>query len=234
MRAAAAAALLALTCSRAGAQATSRVAAGVISSQEWRVKRAGGQAKEEEFTGEVRYRTGPNVVRCDWALYDHDKQVWRLRGHVATQRTLDSGDRVESSGDTGFFDADTKSGWMTARERVSFLRQPADGTQPDHGSAGRLEWRGRSRAWLEDRVRLWGPRADAWSERADYDDAGGELKLTGGRPVLRKHPAWDANDDWEGAVKADEVRAWQPQRRLAADGEVVGWLLFKDVKEKRR
>jgi hypothetical protein len=234
MRAAAAAALLALAGASARAQSSARIAGGVVSSEEWRVKRAGGEAKQEEFTGSVRYRTGPNVVRCDWALFEHEKQEWRLKGHVIADRTLDSGDRVQSAGDAGFLDMESKSGWLTARDRVTFARTPADGSPADHGSAGRFEWRGRRRAWLEDNVRLWGPRAQAWSDRADYDDATGEVKLSGGRPVLRKHPGWDPEDDWEGAVKADDVRAWQPQKRLVADGQVVGWMLFKDVKGRRR
>ena len=227
MSGAAMAALLGLAAA-AWPQASSRVAGGVVSSREWRVHR--GQQKEEEFTGEVRYRTGPNVVRCDWARYKHEPQTWQLRGHVAVDRKLESGDRVEVSGNRGFFDGRKRSGWLIADDQVSFSRTPADGSAPDLGKATRLEWQGREHASLVGLVHLWGPRLESWSDRADYSDETGELKLAGGRPVLWKFPGWDFDDDWSAALKADDVRAWRTQHRLVADGGVTGWLEFKDLK----
>jgi hypothetical protein len=209
-------------------QGSSPVAGGVVSSKEWRVKR--GVDKEEEFIGDVRYRTGPSVIRSDWALYKHGPQTWQLRGNVRVDRTLDSGDRVESSGDHAFFEMKKKAGWVTADDLVALKRTPADGTAPDFARAQRLEWKGKERGSLIGAVHLWGPRVESWSDRADWDEATGEILMTGGRPVARKFTGWNEDDDWAGALKGDTVRAWQSKRKLSADGKVVGWLEFKDVK----
>lgn len=222
--------LAALLSSPAAAQ--SRVAGGVVSSREWHVKR--GEAKEEEFTGDVRYRTGASVVRCDWALYKHEPQTWQLRGHVSLDRKLDSGDRALVSGDQGFYDGIKKSGWVSAGDRVAFSREPADGSEPDRGTAKRLDFEGGRTARLSGDVRTWGPRADTWSDHADYDHGTGAMTLTGGRPVLDKKPGWDAGDEWAGAVKADEVRTWRARRRVEAEGRVQGWLEFKNARRSRR
>ena len=209
-------------------QGGSPVAGGVVSSKEWRVKR--GAEKEEEFTGDVRYRTGPSVIRSDWALYKHEAQTWRLRGRVRVDRTMDSGDKVQAAGDDAFLRMKDRSGWLTDKDLVTFRREPADGGGADEGHGRRLEWQGRDRAALIGEARLWGPRLETWSDRIDYDDASGEILLSGGRPVLRKYANWSAEDDWTGALKGDRVRAWQARRALAADGGVVGWLEFKDIK----
>lgn len=210
-------------------QPASPVAGGVVSSKEWRVKRGPGE-KEEEFSGDVRYRTGPNVIRSDWALYKHEAQTWQLRGDVRVDRTMDSGDKVQAEGDKAFVTMKTQAGWLVGQDLVTFKREPADGTAADRGHAKRLEWQGRKRVALIDEARLWGPRLETWSDRVDYDDDSGEILLSGGRPVLRKFANWSADDDWNGALKGDTVRAWQGRRALSADGSVVGWLEFKDVK----
>jgi hypothetical protein len=209
------------------AQGSSPVAGGVVSSKEWRVKR--GETKEEEFIGDVRYRTGPTVIVSDWALYKHEPQTWQLRGGVKVDRKLDSGDLVEARGDRAFLDARTRAGWMTAADRIHFKRTPLEG-EPDRARAQRMDWEGRERISLSGQVHSWGPRLESWSDRADYADATGELKLTGGRPAMRKFAGWDAQDDWTGALKADQVSAWQSKRRLSADGGVVGWLEFDKSK----
>jgi hypothetical protein len=207
---------------------SSPVAGGVVSSKEWRVKR--GAEKEEEFIGDVRYRTGATVFKSDWALYKHEAQTWDLRGRVAVDRTLESGDRVEARGDKAFARMKDKSGTMTDDNLVSFKRLPADGGEPDHAAGKKMEWAGRDKIALVGQARLWGPRLETWSDRADFADSTREVLLTGGRPVVRKFSGWAADDDWIGALKGDEVRAWQGQKRLAADGQVVGWLEFKGVK----
>lgn len=208
-------------------QASSPVAGGVVSSKEWHVRR--GVEKEEEFTGDVRYRFGPTLVLSDWALYKHEPQTWQLRGHVKVDHKLDSGGRIEAAGGKAFLDARSRCGWMTAEDRVAFTRTPLEGG-PDFGRAERLDWEDRRRATLTGSVHIWGPRVETWSDRADYEAETSELRLTGGRPVLRKFAGWSEDDDWSGAVKGDEVRAWQAQRRLSADGKVAGWLEFKDIK----
>lgn len=221
-------ALLLLLAPLSFSQGSSPVAGGVVSSKEWRVRR--GADKEEEFIGDVRYRTGASVIRSDWALYKHAAQTWQLRGHVKVDRALDSGDTVESVGDKAFAEMLKKTGWMTAEDRVAVTRTPADGTEPDRARARRLEWEGKTRGALIGEVHLWGPRLEGWADRADYDEPTGEILMTGGRPVTRKFAGWAADDDWSGALKGDTVRAWQSKRTLAADGKVVGWLEFKDVK----
>lgn len=220
-------ALLLLLAAAAPAQ-NMPVAGGVVSSREWHVKR--GAEKEEEFIGDVRYRTGATVIRSDWALFKHAAETWRLKGAVKVDRTLDSGDTAAARGDDAFFTMKDKSGWMTARDRVRFERAPADGTEADRALADRLEWKGRQRASLSGGVHLWGPRVEGWADRCDYDDATGELRFSGGRPVLRKFATWNESDDVAGALKADDVRAWQSKRRVEADGRVVGWLEFRDMK----
>lgn len=206
----------------------SPVAGGVVSSKEWRVKR--GAEKEEEFIGDVRYRTGPSVIKSDWALYKHEAQTWELKGRVSVDRTLESGDRVDARGDRAFVRMKQKAGHMTSSSMVDFKRLPVDGSDPDFGEARRLEWTGRERISLIGEARLWGPRLESWSDRADYDGASNEILMTGGRPVVRKFSGWAPDDDWIGALKGDEVRAYQAQRRLSADGHVVGWLEFKRLK----
>lgn len=217
----------------ARARAASPVAGGVVRSDEWRVHR--GSDTVEEFTGNVRYKTGATQVRCDWANYRHDADTWLLRGDVSVERRLDSGDLGRAQGQRAFLRMKDRSGWLVPGDgaRLRLSRIPADGGDPDLGSAGRLDWKGQD-AWMTEQVHLWGPRLECWSDRADFDDASGEMRLTGGRPTLRKFPGWDEKDDLAGAVKADEVRAWQSRRALAADGAVTGWLEFATPKKAKR
>jgi len=230
MRAAAlAAAALGLA---ATARAASPVAGGVVMSREWRVHR--GTDTVEEFSGDVRYHAGPTSVRCEEATYRHDADSWLLRRDVSVERTLDSGDRVAAKGQRAFLRMKDRSGWLLPGkgERLEMRRTPAEGGDPDLGRADRLDWAG-EQASLTGEVHLWGPRVECWSDRADFDDRTGELHLSGGRPSLRKFPGWTETDDWAGAVKAEDVRAWQAQRILTADGAVTGWLEFSTPKKAR-
>ncbi len=232
MNSLAAAVLLAL--GAAPARAASPVAGGVVMSREWRVHR--GSDTVEDFTGEVRYHAGPTSVRCDAAVYRHNAETWQLHGDVSVERRLDSGDVARAEGQRAFMRMKDKSGWLVGGDdskRVDLMRTPAEGGAPDLGRADRLQWLGRD-ASLLGQVHLWGPRLECWSDRADFTDATNELNLTGGRPVLRKFPGWNDEDDWAGAVKADEVRAWQANRALAADGAVTGWLEFRTPKKAKR
>jgi lipopolysaccharide export system protein LptA len=216
----AAALIISIILSPAAAQTDSPVAGGVVRSREWKVRRA--PEKEEEFSGDVSYRNAASLVKADWALYRHAPRTWRARGNVFIERTLSSGDVLRARGDEGTFDQKTSEGALTAEERVSFQRAPADGGPPDQGEAGRAQWRGREEVHLRDHVRVWGPRLEAEADRADYVWTAHALTLTGGRPVVRK-----LDGEWTGVVKADTVTAEDDPRRLAADGNARGWILFK-------
>src|SRR6266705_1018048 len=100
MRAAAVFAILCALSLPAGA--ASPVAGSVVSSNEWKVRR--GAEKEEEFIGDVRYRTGRTLLTADWALFRHATQDWRARGRVRVERMLDDGSALTADGDEAVFD----------------------------------------------------------------------------------------------------------------------------------
>lgn len=203
------------------------VMGSVVSSKEWRVRRA--PKREEEFVGDVRYEAGPNEFSSDWALFQHESKRWKARGRVVMRRTMDSGDLLTTRGDEASFDQTVGRGWMEAKKRVSFERKPADGTAPDEAEAGRVEWAGREEGTLLGGVHLWGPRLEGWADRADFERAGEVMTLSGGRPVLVKGEG--LGTDWIGALKADTVSAKRTGRRVSARGRVNGWLEFRDVPE---
>lgn len=196
-----------------------RLVGGVVSSREWKVRRAPG--KEEEFSGDVRYRNAGTSIRADWALYRHATGIWEARRGVKVTRHMPSGDVVEAEGAEASFNQKSEQGTMTGPEGVNILRTPVEG-EPDRGLAERADWRGKGSVSLSGRVHFWGPRLETWSDRADYDHAAGKLTLAGGRPVLRK-----LEGDWTGAVKADQIAAWDNPRRIAAEGSAKGWIEFK-------
>lgn len=201
-----------------------RVAGGVVRSREWKVRRA--PEKEEEFSGDVSYRGSETLIRADWALYRHASESWRARGKVRIERKLASGDLVAAEGEEALYDQKSRKGSLWGPGRVSFKRSPPEG-DPDLGEAGRVDWTGREKVVLTGEVRLWGPRLEAWAERAEYDRTAGSLALSGGRPVLRKLEGWGpAGEDWTGAVKAEGITATESPRRLSADGKAAGWLRF--------
>ena len=201
-----------------------RTAGGVVRSDEWRVMR--NPEKQEEFIGNVRYRSGASVMNGDWALYKHLPQTWQVKGNVKISHKLESGETLDALGDQGFMEQRTRAGWLRADDRVVLKRTPVEG-QPDHARAKQAEWQGREVSVLTGLVHLWGPRLEAWADRAQYTQATSALLLTGGRPVVRKFPGWDAKDEFSGAVKGDEVRAWRAEKKMSADGNVSGWLEFK-------
>ena len=200
------------------AQSETPVMGGVVRSKEWRIRRA--PEKEEEFIGAVSYRAADTAIKADWALYRHAARTWKARGNVDAERRLSSGDVVEARGEEAFYDQGAEIGVLSAKDRVTFERRPAAG-EPDRGSAGKLRWEARAKAFFSGGVRVWGPRMESWSDEAAYDRALGELTLTGGRPVLRK-----LEGDWTGVVKADVITAWESPRRVEADGKTRGWIEF--------
>ncbi len=198
-----------------------QVLGSVVTSREWVVRRA--PDREEEFVGDVRYRSGPDDVRADWALYKHATEQWRARGHVSLSHKLESGDVMKGRGEEAFFNQKTQAGSLSGPRGVDAERDVV-GEAPDLAHAGRLEWRGRDSAALTDGVHLWGPRIETWADRGDYDGATSLLTLTGGRPVLRKFAA--AGGEWTGALKADAISAARKTSMMTAQGDVVGWLEF--------
>jgi lipopolysaccharide export system protein LptA len=212
-------------------QAASPVAGSVVSSDEWKVRR--GADKEEEFIGDVRYRTGRTFLKSDWALFKHATQGWQAKGRVRVDRLLDDGATLTAEGDEAVFDQRKQAGALTGRDGVSFLRAPTD-AEPDHGRADRSEWKGPNRAAAVGAVRIWGPRMEVQADRADYDLVPGELTLTGGRPVLLKLEGFDpSSSDWVGALQGDIVRSYENPRRLTADGKARGWIDFTQTKAGR-
>ena len=202
------------------ARAAGPVVGTVVTSDEWIVHR-NPKGKEEEFTGHVHYHAGPTKVDADWALYKHAIKQWQARGHVVVNQVEKSGDIFTAHGDQGMLYESDRSGELTAKDRVTFERQAIEGGT-DYGEAQRATWRGREVATLLGKVRTWGPRAESWSDRADYE--AGKVTLTGGRPVVHRFEQPDSR--WNGVVKADVVTAIQPEHRLDADGSAQGWLIF--------
>ena len=198
------------------------VVGGVVRSKEWVIRRS--PHREEEFVGEVSYKRGPSLLTSDWALFRHEPQTWRARGHVRLKHELKSGDRIDVSGETAEFDQKTGRGVLLPAkdELVSYSRTPAEGG-PDQGSARRLEWEGQEHVRLVDKVQVWGPRLALWGDRADYEAQEGRLTVTGGRPVVQV-----LQGDWTGAVQGETVTALQRPDRMTADGATQGWIKFKD------
>ena len=90
-----------------GDRTTAPLAAPVVSSKEWMMRRS--PVKEEEFTGDVRYWTYSRFVRADWALYRHDDETWAARGNIRAEHTLPRGRGVcEVFGEKAVFDAKNK------------------------------------------------------------------------------------------------------------------------------
>ncbi|MFA6004395.1 MAG: hypothetical protein WC881_10035 [Elusimicrobiota bacterium] len=200
------------------------VAAGVVRSREWLIRRA--PQREEEFVGDVSYHKGPNSMSADWALLRHEPQIWQARGHVRMEHMLKSGDRIEVMGERAQFDQKNGQGWLIGPSGVTFQRIPRDGP-PDQGSAVRLDWEGDQTARLSGNVHAWGPRLEMWGEQADFDVAQSGVRLSGGRPVLRV-----LEGDWTGAVQADTVAAKDKPASIHAEGRTQGWIRFKDKLEK--
>ena len=220
-------AALLLQAALAQAQSAGPVAGGVVSSKEWTIRRS-TSGKEEEFTGDVRYRSGPTLFTADWALLKHATMLWRARGRVHVVHALEGGDTIDGQGDEATLRQQTGEGRLTGKQGVRFLRTPAGG-EPDQSRADRLEWYGKSKVSAVGAVHTWGPRLEDWADRADYDNAAGKLTLTGGRPVVLKLPGFDeANSDWIAAMQGDVVTASRHPRRLTADGKSRGWLEFTE------
>ena len=215
-----AALLLALAAARAAA---APVAGALVESDDWINRR--GAKREEEFVGNVRYSSGGMKLNADWALFDHGAKSWRARGSVVVRRKLEDGTSFEARGERATHEQSTGRGTLEpkAGEKVSFLRTPAEGGEPDRGEAASARWEGEKQVTLGGGARVWGPRIEAAADTAAYDRGTSRLRLTGGRPVLRK-----VEGEWTTALKADEVTAVDSPRRVEARGRVKGWLQFKD------
>lgn len=208
----------------ARAQSAASVAGSVVRSKEWIVRR--GKTREEEFVGDVRYDSAGSKLSADWALFRQDRRDWKIRGNVVLRKDLENGDVITARGETARYDEVTKAGTLDPApgERIAFTRAPAGGAEPDRGEGARLNWEGDLWAALSGRARVWGPRLQAWADTARYEPPAKKLSLRGGRPVVRKV---DEEGGWTTALKADEIDAVDSPRRLAARGEVRGWLVFK-------
>src|SRR5580692_7467039 len=86
----------------ARAQSAQKVAGSVVRSKEWIVRR--GKAREEEFSGAVRYDAAGTKLSADWALYRQAPNDWKARGHIAVRRELSGGDVVETVGEKAWYD----------------------------------------------------------------------------------------------------------------------------------
>lgn len=241
-------AALLLVLSAAPARGAAPLAVTRVKSKEWLIRRS--PQKEEEFKGDVRYWTMSYMMRSDWALFKHAAETWELKGNVAGDYTLPDGAGVlKAAGDRAFYSQLTRRGHLLGQgeKPLSFEMAGADGVR-DFGEATRLDWEMDAAASLTGSVRIWGTRMESWADRADYDWKTSEIRLSGGRPVLRK-----LEGEWLGAVQADAIVArdtdprrqayalpekpgkdWAPAalppgqiRRLIADGSARGWLVFR-------
>lgn len=210
-------------------KAGEKTAAGVVRSKEWIVRR--GDNREEEFVGDVRYESAGSKLTADWALYQHATKQWKARGHIVVVRRLEDGTVLEATGEKAAFAEDGRGGVLEPAPggRVKFKRQPPDGSDPDLGEGDKLTWTNTESAVLSGNARVSGPRADGWADTATWHRKTGEIVLGGGRPVLRKKEG-----EWTLAIKAEDVRATEKPRRVAAKGKVKGWLQFKDEEKLKR
>ena len=206
------------------AQSAATVAGGFVSSKEWMVRR--GANREEEFSGDVLYKSAGTKLTSDWALFKHADRSWQARSACLNNAQSD-GVVVEAKGQLAGHQMDAKAGFLEPAPggRVQFTRRPP-GEEPDRGEAGRVSWEGESKIILSDGTRVWGPRLQLAADEAVYERGSGRLTLNGGRPVLRK-----VEGEWTTALKADETVATEVPRRIEARGKVKGWLLFKDEKK---
>lgn len=195
-----------------------QVVGGVVRSREYKIRRA--PVFEEEFTGDVSYRSAASLLRSDWALYKHDTHDWRAKGSVDIRHKLTSGDILDARGSEALYNDKTRAGALLARQSVEFSRTPPSG-EPDYGRAKLAQWND-DHVILTEQVQVWGPRVKLWAQRADYDRRRSQLELTGGRPVVQK-----MEGRWTGAVKADKISAWDKTKRLEADGNASGWIQLK-------
>lgn len=210
-------------------KAAARTAAGVVRSQEWKVRRS--PKREEEFIGDVRYHSGPTRLSCDWALFQQEGELWQARGRITAAHRLESGELLEASqGEAAAYEQKSGKGWLSAASgRLLELTRTLPEAPPDFGRAERLEWEGDTQAWAKGRVHAWGPLAEVWAEQAHW--RGSAVALSGGRPVLHRKQG----KDWTGAVKADRIVLRRGQGELSADGGAVGWFVLKEkAGEKRR
>lgn len=225
MRRLALAVLLLAPAAPAAAQTAAPVAGGFVSSKEWTVRR--GASREEEFSGDVLYKSAGTKLTSDWALFKHADRSWQARGSIEMSRVMSDGAVVEAKGHRAGHQMDAKHGYLepVPGGRVQFTRRPA-GEEADKGEAGRVSWESESRFILSGGAKVWGPRLELAADEAVYERVAGRLTLNGGRPVLRK-----IEGEWTTAIKADETVATETPRRIESRGKVVGWLLFKDEKK---
>lgn len=215
---------------RGAAPARRKLAGLVVRSHDWAVHR--GTDTVEVWTGDVSYRHQGREIYADRAERRHSTDRWLARGHVrAVWRLADKtvlralGEEARHSGD-----ADTGSLKPAPGAKLQFQREAPELAEPDRGEARRMDWDLRGhRISLEGEVRIWGPSGRAWADRARYDTESRRLSLDGGRPVLAS-----GAKDWDGAVQADRVEAADHPRRIVADGQVRGWVIFRDRPEKFR
>ncbi len=198
------------------------VAGSVVRSEEFVIRR--GVHREEEFIGKVRYESAGTRLTADWALFKNEDRAWQARGAVSVRRIASDGAMFEAHGEQAAHDDKSQDGFLNPApgKRVLFSRTPAN-LDADHGESGRIAWNAESRLTFSGGVKVWGPRLELAAEEAVYEKTTGRLRLTGGRPVLRKVEA-----EWTSALKADEVVATETPQRVEARGRVKGWMIFKD------
>ena len=202
------------------------LAGTVVRSKEYVVRRS--PHKVEEFIGDVYYRSGDRQIRSDWAEFDHQSQLWKLRGHIDGLLRLKDGTLVQLWGEQAEHSEKTGRGWLREKDAEHPVRfEHGEGSDIDRGTAERLEWDEKaSRAWAKGNVHVWGERGEAEAEVAEYHHDERLLTLTGRRPVIIHH-----EPKWSGALQADHVRALEGERRLQGDGRVQGWIVFENLRE---
>lgn len=199
--------------------------ASVVTSDEWVVRRS--PVREDEFTGNVRYKAGPHRFESDWALFNHETELWKARGRIRLRRDFAEQGVLHAEGEESTFSQKTERGRLTGPKGATFRRETPE-LGADEGRAARLEWEGRERALLTGAVRTWGPRLESWSDSALYENAQRRLTLDGGRPVALKREGL-GDPDLRAAMQADRIVVRRDENgtdRLEGQGRARGWLVF--------
>ncbi|MEK7388468.1 MAG: hypothetical protein AAB036_02095 [Elusimicrobiota bacterium] len=214
--------MLALQCAPTQAAAVT-VAGSVVRSKQWVIRR--GNAKEEEFIGDVRYQSAGRSLSADWALYTHRDRTWQARGAITVRHLFDDGSQMTARGQFARHNEEAKQGFMQPAPggRIRFTRT-LPGGEPDYGDGGRVSWNDERTVTISSGVKIWGPRLEVASDTAIYDRLLRQLTLRGGRPVVHT-----LQGEWIAALKADEIDAYESPRRLDARGAASGWILFSDT-----
>ena len=200
-------------------ESTSKIAGGVVQSDEWVVRR---DKQEEEFLGHVRFDRARDHLQADWALYQKTLDLWRVKGNLHGRRETPKGETWNVWADEGEYqmksrDARLRGTRSRLRFERSFLHKGAAAVW--HGAAQEAVLDGAKReVRLSGDVTLDGDDILLRSREAVYDQDTREGAFQGGRPVARF-----AGEKYIGARQADTLTLDESPRRVAATGSVRGW-----------